>query len=96
MERIFSESKKTEILEAERAKDEVRDIMTRMIGAEIRYTQVGYWMRQPPFGFDGEKIETGQHGKRCVLKPHPTEGTIDTQDVWAESSRHDERPPDSG
>ena len=72
----YSPSKKTEILEAERAKDEVRDIMTRMIGAEIRYTQVGYWMRQPPFGFISEKIETGQHGKRCVLKPHPTEAPL--------------------
>lgn len=39
---------KSEILEAEHAKDELRDIMTRMIGAQIRYTQLGYWMRQPP------------------------------------------------
>ena len=68
----FSPSKKSEILEAERAKDELRDIMSRMIGAEIRYTQIGYWMRQPPYGFVSEKIET-KNGKRCVLKPHPTE-----------------------
>ncbi len=68
----YSPSKKTEILEAERAKDELRDIMSRMIGAEIRYTQLGYWMRQPPYGFVSEKVET-KHGKRCILKPHPTE-----------------------
>lgn len=68
----YSPSKKSEILEAERAKDELRDIMTRMVGAEIRYTQLGYWMRRPPYGFISEKVET-QHGKRCVLKPHPTE-----------------------
>ncbi len=68
----YSPSKKTEILEAERAKDELRDIMSRMIGAEIRYTQMGYWMRRAPYGFVSEKIET-KHGKRCVLKPHPTE-----------------------
>lgn len=68
----FSPSKKTEILEAERAKDELRDIMTRMIGAEIRYTQMGYWMRRAPYGFISEKVET-RDGKRCVLKPHPTE-----------------------
>lgn len=61
------------MLEAERAKDELRDIMSRMIGAEIRYSQLGYWMRRPPFGFISEKIET-KHGKRCTLKPHPTEG----------------------
>lgn len=69
----YSPSKKSEILEAERAKDELRDIMSRMIGAEIRYTKLGYWMRQPPYGFISEKIET-KHGKRCILKPHPTEG----------------------
>lgn len=68
----YSPSKKTEILEAERAKDDLRDIMSRMIGAEIRYTQLGYWMRQPPYGFVSEKVET-KHGKRCVLRPHPTE-----------------------
>jgi site-specific DNA recombinase len=69
---LYSPSKKSEILEAERAKDEMRDIMSRMIGAEIRYTQMGYWMRQPPFGFVSEKIET-RNGKRCVLIPHPLE-----------------------
>ena len=71
----YSPSKKTEILEAERAKDELRDIMSRMIGAEIRYTQVGYWMRQPPFGFMSEKVET-RHGKRTILKPHPDEAPL--------------------
>ena len=69
----FSPSKKTEILEAERAKDELRDILSRVIGAEIRYAQMGYWMRRAPYGFVSEKTET-KHGKRCLLKPHPTEG----------------------
>ena len=69
---VFSPSKKSEILEAERSKDELRDIMSRMIGAEIRYTRMGYWMRQPPYGFDSEKIET-KNGKRTVLQPHPKE-----------------------
>lgn len=63
---------KSELLEAEHAKDELRDIMTRMIGAEIRYTQLGYWMRQPPYGFMNETIDTN-HGKRVILKPHPEE-----------------------
>ena len=49
--------------------------MSRMIGAEIRYTQVGYWMRQPPFGFISEKVET-RHGKRTILKPHSTEAPL--------------------
>ena len=34
----FNPTQKSEYLEAERAKDEMRDIMSRMIGAEIRYT----------------------------------------------------------
>lgn len=36
---VYSPVKKSEILEAERSKDELRDIMSRMIGAEIRYTR---------------------------------------------------------
>lgn len=69
---VYSPTKKSEILEAERAKDEMRDIMTRMIGAEIRYVRLGFRVRQPPFGYVNEKIET-THGKRVILKPHPTE-----------------------
>ena len=69
---VYSPTQKSEILEAERAKDEMRDIMTRMIGAEIRYVRMGYRVRQPPFGYINEKIET-THGKRIILKPHPEE-----------------------
>ena len=95
----YSPSKKTEILEAERAKDELRDIMSRMIGAEIRYTQMGYWMRRPPYGYVSEKIET-TNGKRCILKPQPTEApfmikmfelkaqsTLDDHEIAAELNR---------
>ena len=69
---VYSPSKKSEILEAERSKDELRDIMTRMVGAEIRYTRLGYWMRRPPYGYLSQKAET-PHGRRTVLAPHPTE-----------------------
>lgn len=69
---VYSPTKKSEILEAERAKDEMRDIMTRMIGAEIRYVRMGYRVRQAPFGYENEKVET-PHGKRVILKPHPEE-----------------------
>ncbi len=69
---VYSPTKKSEILEAERSKDELRDIMSRMIGAEIRYARMGYWVRKSPLGFINEKIETG-NGKRCILKPHPVE-----------------------
>jgi site-specific DNA recombinase len=69
---VYSPTKKAEILEAERAKDEMRDIMSRMIGAEIRYARMGYWVREAPIGYVLEKIET-PNGKRCILKPHPIE-----------------------
>ena len=68
----FNPTQKSEYLEAERAKDEMRDIMSRMIGAEIRYTQLGYWMRQPQYGFRSVKIDT-KNGKRLILKPHKNE-----------------------
>jgi site-specific DNA recombinase len=68
----YSPSRKSEMLEAERSKDEVRDILSRVIGAEIRYTQMGYWMRRAPYGLVSEKVET-QHGKRMILKPHSEE-----------------------
>lgn len=69
---VYSPTKKTEMLEAERAKDEMRDIMSRMIGAEIRYSRMGYWVRKAPMGYKNEKIET-PNGKRTILKPHPVE-----------------------
>ena len=71
----FSPSRKSELLEAERANDEVRDILTRMIGSEIRYTQLGYWLRKAPYGLKSRKVES-QHGKRTILKPHEREGPI--------------------
>ncbi len=69
---VYFPTKKAEILEAERAKDEIRDILTRMIGAEIRYVRMGYRVRPAPYGYMNEKVET-PHGKRVILKPHPEE-----------------------
>lgn len=88
---VYNPTKKTEILEAERAKDEMRDIMTRMIGAEIRYVRMGYRVRQPPFGYVNEKVET-PHGKRVILKPHPKESKwiIRIFDLRAESNLSDQ------
>ena len=74
----FNPTQKSEYLEAERAKDEMRDIMSRMVGAEIRYTQLGYWMRQPPYGFKSVKIDT-KNGKRVILKPDKNEAKYVTR-----------------
>ena len=72
---VHTPSRKTELLEAERAKDEVRDILTRMIGSEIRYTQLGYWPRSAPYGYQTEKIET-VNGKRTILVEAQEQGHI--------------------
>lgn len=69
---VYDPTKNSEILEAERASDEKRDIMSRIIGAEIRYTRLGYWMRQPPMGYLSQKVETS-NGSRRLLAPHPSE-----------------------
>ena len=69
---MYSPTWITEILEAERSKGEVRDILTRMIGAEINYVQLGYHVRASPPGFKNHKIETS-HGSRVVLIPHEIE-----------------------
>jgi hypothetical protein len=68
----YSPSQKMEFLEAERAKDELRDIMSRMIGAEVRYTRMGYWMRGAPYGYASRRIETS-NGKRLILDRFPKE-----------------------
>ena len=69
---VYDPTKNSEILEAERASDEKRDIMSRLMGAEIRYTRLGYWMRKAPYGYASKRVDT-PHGKRTVLVPHPTE-----------------------
>ncbi len=71
----YSPTKKAEILEAERANDEIRDIQTRMIGAQIRYARMGYWVRRPLYGFDNVHVET-RDGKRCVLQPNDSEAPL--------------------
>ncbi len=69
---VYSPSWVTELLEAERAKGEVRDILTRMLGAEIRYVRLGYTVRLAPMGYTNKKIET-EHGIRNIPVPHPVE-----------------------
>ena len=71
----YSPTKKTEILEAERSKDEVRDILSRLVGSAIRYARLGYWMRRAPYGYDTQKVDT-EHGKRSVLIPHSQESVF--------------------
>ncbi len=69
---VFRPTYINELLEAEKAKSEVRDIETRMLGAAIRYIRLGYWRGSTPLGFVAIQRET-EHGKRFILNPHTEE-----------------------
>lgn len=62
----YSPTETAQLLEAERAKSEVRDMLTRLIGAEISLTKQGYSMRSCADGYRiAKKVEDGK--KRPVL-----------------------------
>ena len=61
-----------EVLEANRARQEVTDILTRMIGAEIQYKQKGYAIGSAPLGL--KNIDTVcVDGKRKIRAPKEIE-----------------------
>ncbi len=72
---VYSPTLKSELLAAEQSRDEIRDIMSRMIGAQIRYCRMGYWVRGDIYGMHCQKKVT-PHGKRTILVPHATEATM--------------------
>ncbi len=57
-------SETTELLEATRAKHEVRDILTRLISQEIRNTRAGYKVRAPHDGYVNKQVFVHNEGKR--------------------------------
>ena len=72
---VYSPTLKSELLAAEQSRDEIRDIMSRMIGAQIRYCRMGYWVRGDIYGMRCKKIVTSS-GKRTILIPHKTEASM--------------------
>ena len=56
---VIRPSRKSEIFESEKASEEVTDILTRMIGAEIGLTQKGFSMRAPNDGYSNTKEIVG-------------------------------------
>lgn len=52
----YSPSEASEMLESYRGKTEARDILTRMIGAEIKLVQEGYAVRRPIDGMVNKKV----------------------------------------
>lgn len=59
-----------QLMEAQRARDEVSDILTRMIGASIQAVKDGYKVRQANDGFVNEKVYIDGK-KRVVERPDP-------------------------
>lgn len=68
----YSPSESNEINLAEQAKTDRRNILSQMIGAEIAYTNEGYYPRIPAYGYRTQKIET-EHGRRTILVEIPEE-----------------------
>lgn len=67
-------SQPNETYEANKAKDNMREILTQMIGAEINYVRKGYWNGVPPFGYRNLKTDTADDGKRTILIEDEQEG----------------------
>ena len=88
---MVSPSENAEILEANRAKQEVSTILTRMIGAEIGYRRKGYAIRPPKIGLQHKKITTPD-GIRTVLEAQPEKSKwiIKMLELRAESVKPDE------
>ncbi len=64
---VYEPSRAMEIAKAEEASNEARTILTRMISQEILYVQQGYWNRNPVYGFQNQKIDTSDDGRRNIL-----------------------------
>lgn len=67
----FSPTGTATLLEITRAKDEVRDILTRMIGQEIKLIQEGFRVREANDGYKNEFIYINGK-KKCILVPNPS------------------------
>ena len=69
----FRPSKKSEMFEAERAKDEFRDIMTRLVGGSVDRVREGYAIGEPPYGYENTRIEAGLGKRAYKLLPNKGE-----------------------
>ena len=67
---VFSPSEITELVVSSTAKTEVTNILTRMIGQEIRLTQQGYKIGHSEDGYKNEKVNI-EGRKRTIQVPDP-------------------------
>ncbi len=70
----YSPSAKAEALEAEEAKSEVKNALTRMIGAEVQYVRdpASYSVRRPEYGYTNIKVDV-RGKKRAIRHPYDPE-----------------------
>ena len=66
----YSQSEMAEKLKTDIAKDEVRTILTRLIGSEIRLTQDGYQIGAPNDGYINQKVYVNGK-KKTIQVPDP-------------------------
>lgn len=66
---IYSPSETAEVMEALRAKRDVQNILTQLIGAEISLIKDGYHIGPPPDGFVNKRVFVAGK-KRTVLEPN--------------------------
>lgn len=66
----FSQSEIAETIKADMAKNEVRTILTRLIGSEIRLTQEGYQIGAPNDGYINQKVYVNGK-KKTIQVPDP-------------------------
>lgn len=67
---LRSPTSTAQLLEAQRAKDEVTDILTRMIGAEVRLVREGYKVRSANDGFINKRVFVDGK-KKTIEVPDP-------------------------
>jgi len=77
---VYSPSEAGEMLETYKGKAEVRDILTRMIGAEIKLVQEGYAVRRAPDGLINKKIIAD--GKKKIIRGPDPERSIFFQKMF--------------
>lgn len=67
---VYSPTEAAEMLAAFGGKQEGRDILTRLVGAEIRLVQEGYAVRRAPDGMLNKRVFLGNK-ERCIRIPDP-------------------------
>ena len=69
----YTPSESAEIMKAHSSKEEVRNILTRTIGAEIQLAKKGFSVREANIGLKNTQIIDTDGKEKITLEPHPVE-----------------------